>query len=98
MGSRSDKKRRKPRRPIEHPPVIPYGERFHPRGGHAYRHEWVRFRERLDLGDTRYVARLLGVTVRSIQRWEYQGPAPAWYHAALLGLRDVWGVYPVPDP
>lgn len=95
MGSRNDKKRRKPRRPrapVEPPQLIPYRERFHPRGGRRgpWQGTYTHFRERLGLSDTRYVAGLLGVTVRSIQRWEYQGPAPRWYHAALLGLRDVW--------
>jgi hypothetical protein len=90
--------------------VIPHKARFQPEGPRgpnrrAYSYEaarmardkaapWLRFRNNLGLGDTRYLASLLGVTVRSIQRWEYQGPAPRWYHAALLGLRDVWGTVP----
>jgi len=97
VGSRNDKKRTKRRRPhrppVEPPPVIPREDYFHPRGGHKapWRGGYTTFRERLGLGNTIHLARLLGVTVRSIQRWEYQGPAPRWYHAALLGLRDVWG-------
>src|SRR5258705_3965387 len=93
MGSRSDKKRRKPRRPhkaVEPPQLIPYRERFHPRGGRRgpWHGTYTQFRERLGLSDTRYVAGLLGGTVRSVQRREYQGPVPRSYPAARLGLRD----------
>jgi hypothetical protein len=104
MGSKTTKRRG---RPPEPPPVIPHKARFHPEGPRGpnrtrYSYDrareardraapWLRFRHSLGLSDTRYLASLLGVTVRSIQRWEYQGPAPRWYHAALLGLRDTWG-------
>lgn len=90
---------RRPKRRQEPPPIIPHGEAFTPEGPHYSRswetghaREWLAFRKSLGLSDTRYLAKLLGVSVRSIQRWEYVGPAPWWYHAALLGLRDVWGV------
>jgi hypothetical protein len=96
MGSRSDRKRRS-RRPSGPPPAV-IQDRFYPRGGYRGHFQrgtdWIRFRQTLGLSDTRYLAALLGVTVRSIQRWEYQGPAPRWYHAALLGLRAVWGLPP----
>lgn len=108
MGSRNDKKRRRPRRPRRPPPPPPRLEvpSFYARGakwapdGTRYRggREWLDFRSRLGLSSTPYVAALLGVTVRSIQRWEYRGPAPRWYQAALVGLRDIWGAEPPPAP
>ena len=53
-------------------------------------HAWLRFRHRLGLGNIDLVAKLLGVSVRSIQRYEQAVKPPAWYQIALLGLVETF--------
>jgi hypothetical protein len=96
-GSRKTKRGRSPSN--AQPVPLP---RIHPRGPYnrrgvkwtATRYKdgwrWIEFRIRLNIGDTARVARLLGLSVKTIRRYEY-GTAPRWYQAALVGLAPVDG-------
>jgi hypothetical protein len=53
-------------------------------------HAWWQFRRKLGLSNVEIVARLLDVSVRSIQRYETAERPPAWYQAALLGLVETF--------
>jgi hypothetical protein len=46
------------------------------------RHELLGYRD----GELRTVARNLGLSVRTLQRYEFDG-APGWYELALIGLK-----------
>lgn len=46
-----------------------------------------RRRLRLEIGSQVYVGSLMGVTSRSIIKYEQARKAPRWYELALLGLR-----------
>ncbi len=82
------KRTRQPRQPAA-PPLLPRGPYNSSDDRGAWR--WVRFRKAVGLEDTREVARLLDVTVKTIRRYEYGGEAPRWYQAALVGLVAVHG-------
>lgn len=53
-------------------------------------HAWARWRRSVGLSDVDLVARLLDVSVRSIQRYESAAQAPKWYQAALYGLLETF--------
>jgi transcriptional regulator with XRE-family HTH domain len=53
-------------------------------------HAWWRWRRKVGLSHTEKVADLLGISVRTIQRYETAAQAPPWYQAALLGLLETW--------
>lgn len=75
-------------------PRGPYPRSLHPRYDADRSRDgwrWLRFRKAVGLEDTREVARLLDVTVKTIRRYEYGGEAPRWYQAALVGLAAVHG-------
>jgi hypothetical protein len=44
----------------------------------------------LGLSNVEIVATLLGLSTRSIQRYEQAAEPPAWYQAALLGLVETF--------
>jgi hypothetical protein len=51
---------------------------------------WWAFRRKVGLLDDTLLAELLGVSTRSIQRYETAARPPAWYQAALLGLVETF--------
>lgn len=51
---------------------------------------WWAFRRKLGLQSVEQVAKLLGLSTRSISRYEQAAEPPAWYQAALLGLIETF--------
>lgn len=54
------------------------------------RRRWLDFRRTLGLANDDTVARLLGLSTRTLLRYETAVHPPRWYHAALLGLIESW--------
>lgn len=57
---------------------------------HKRQGAWLRFRHKLGLTNLELVAKLLGLSTRSLERYEQDAEPPKWYQAALLGLIETF--------
>lgn len=57
---------------------------------HNRQRAWLRFRHKLGLTNIDLVAKLLGLSTRSLERYEQDAEPPKWYQTALLGLIETF--------